>query len=385
MIEVNDKKQCCGCGACAQACPQNCIKMTDDEEGFLYPKLIEKRCIGCNLCETVCPIVNFRSNTDKALGCYIAYNTSEKIRKTSSSGGLFFQLASLIIHRGGVVYGAAFDSDFSVHHIRTNSHEQLLSLKGSKYTQSRIENVYLDVHNDLKNGKLVVFSGTACQVAGLKAFLGTDHEERLLTIDLLCHGVPSPKVWNLYLKYISIINKTITHIDFRNKSTGWKNYSMRVDFEGHESYTCIHQEDCYSQLFLSNICLRPSCYDCKFKKLERPSDITLGDAWGVNKIMPEYDDDEGTSIILTHTFKGEKWLKQIESEIRIAPADVNIVLPPSADSRKSVKSHEMREVFFERMKRDSIRIFDWWKRYHLRLKYKNRIKNILRRVKPKRL
>ena len=259
MIDVNEKEQCCGCGACEQICPRNCIKMKDDEEGFLYPRPIENRCIHCNLCDHVCPTVNYRTNSDKILGCYIAYNVNEEIRKTSSSGGIFFQLASLIIDHGGIVYGAAFDKDYSVHHIRTCSHDQLLSLKGSKYTQSRIEHTFLNVREDLNDGKIVVFSGTACQVAGLKTFLGKENEERLLTIDLLCHGVPSPKVWSLYLRYISSINKNITHISFRDKSTGWKHYSMRFDFEEQENYVCIHQNDCYSQLFLSIDILNPRC------------------------------------------------------------------------------------------------------------------------------
>lgn len=193
-------------------------------------------------------------------------------------------------NEGGVVFGAAFDDDFLVHHIAIESIEDLKLLQGSKYLQSKIQNKYKEAQDFLNKGRKVLFSGTACQIAGLKSFLRKEYDN-LFAIDVLCHGVPSQKAWQKYLedkekKYDSSLNK----IEFRNKATGWKEYSVKIAFSNSKTYTEIFPVDDYMKLFLCNICLRPSCYDCKFKSLNRPSDITLGDCWGVESYMPDMDD-----------------------------------------------------------------------------------------------
>lgn len=309
MIENTEKRKCCGCSACVQACPKQCIEMKADDEGFLYPKVHEGDCINCGLCVRVCPIVKSNekvgANNDE-VQAYSAYFNDEAIRLSSSSGGLFSAIAQHIIRENGVVFGAAFDDDFMVHHIAVDTMEGLAKLRGSKYTQSRIENTYQEAKQYLESGRPVLYSGTACQIAGLKSYLKKDYEQ-LLTIDVLCHGVPSPKVWEIYINEQGETHESkITKICFRDKSTGWKGYSVKLNFENGTEYSQVFNQDAFMRLFLSNVCLRPSCHDCLFKGFPRVSDITLGDCWGVEKHFPEMDDNKGTSVVIVNSQKGEK-------------------------------------------------------------------------------
>ena len=200
MIRVNDKKECCGCNACVQSCPKKCIVMARDEEGFLYPEVDYSQCVECGLCEKACPILNAEKKQDMVLKCYVAYAKDESIRLQSSSGGVFTLLAEAILQKQGIVFGASLDENMQVKHISIDNVADLSLLRGSKYVQSDIGNTYIEVKKNLENGRQVLFSGTACQIAGLKQYLRKDFEN-LYTIDILCHGVPSPKVWDLYLQW----------------------------------------------------------------------------------------------------------------------------------------------------------------------------------------
>ena len=348
MISISHKKDCCGCGACVQKCPKQCISMRADPEGFLYPEVDTAVCVHCGLCEQACPILQAQTypQPEKA---YAAFARDEQLRKQSSSGGVFSLLAGEILHRNGVVFGAAFDGDFRVHHIAVSTEEALEKLRGSKYTQSRIGNAYVEAQSFLKKGKPVLFTGTACQIAGLHTFLGRDYVN-LYTADVLCHGVPSPKLWERYLKEQERGNRAkVQQVNFRDKTGGWKNYSVQLQFENGHAYQVRFQEDGYMRLFLSDICLRPACHDCKFKSLTRPSDITIGDCWGVEKSLPELDDDRGTSVVLVRTDKGRALLSCCEAAMRMQEAAVDVLLPPTADSRKSVARHPNRERFFHKL------------------------------------
>lgn len=347
MAAVKKKENCYGCSACQQICPKQCIEMTEDTEGFLYPSINKEQCVDCGLCEKVCPIIQIgNTNRDNEfVTAYIAYQRDEAIRRDSSSGGIFSVLADWVIDRGGVVFGAAFDENYMVHHISVTNKRELCLLRGSKYTQSRIENTYREVRHYLEIGRIVLFSGTGCQIAGLRNYLRKEYSN-LILIDVLCHGVPTPKLWKLYLsEQEKSYASAITTVDFRSKDTGWKNYSVQLGFANHQVYQQEHSHDAYFRLFLSNICLRPSCYNCRFKEFPRGSDITLGDCWGVEKHSPEMDDDMGTSVVIVNSEKGKVIREKIANSCIWKTLELNKILPINADSRKSVTAHWNRPKF----------------------------------------
>ena len=345
MIDIKCKKNCCGCNACVQICPKNCITMIEDREGFLYPQVDKNICISCGLCEKACPILNKKKG--QFLASYAAYATNDELRKKSSSGAIFSLCAEEVLKQHGVVFGAAFDENFEVHHIGVDNKEDLRKLQGSKYAQSRIKETYKEVQTYLKSGRIVLYSGVSCQISGLKNFLGKEYDN-LYTIDVLCHGVPSPKAWRRYVnekqkKYGSTVQK----INFRSKVKGWKDFSMKLNFKNGSIYSEVFQKDEFMKLFLGNICLRPSCYECKFKELERSSDLSIGDSWGIENYKPHMDDNKGTSVVLVHTDKGHKFFDNIKDKMIYEKAEIDKILPPTSDSRKSVTMHEKREQFFK--------------------------------------
>lgn len=351
MIQITNKNHCCGCSACAQICPKQCIAMMPDSEGFCYPKINETICVKCGLCEKVCPMLKSQ-NMQGQVHAWAAYCKEDKIRLASSSGGIFSLLAEEILEEGGVVFGAAFDGQMMVHHVAVESVRDLERLRGSKYLQSRIENSYADVKAYLAADRKVLFSGTACQIAGLLYFLGRPYE-KLWTVDVLCHGVPTPTLWKNYLSEQNRAFKMpVRQISFRDKSQGWKKYQMAWKVEGGEIYRQPASRNPYMRLFLSNICLRPSCYDCHFKGFPRVSDLTLGDCWGVEQHSPEMDDDKGTSVVIVNTEKGNTLREKIASRCVWKEEKLDVLLPPTADSRKSVQPHPNRRRFFLLMVED---------------------------------
>lgn len=341
-----DREKCCGCTACVHICPVKCIEMEEDKEGFLQPAVDKEKCINCHKCETVCPIRNLK-NDNTETKTFVGYHKNEAVRNQSSSGGIFSLASEWIFSQGGVVFGAAFDENFEVCHIAAETEEELSKLRGSKYVQSRLGNAYPRVKQYLENNRKVLFSGTACQIAGLKYYLNKDYEN-LYTVDVLCHGVPSPKIWKMYLEHIkNRYNASIDKIDFRSKKSGWKSYSFNMKFSDKQQYCVKFFEDKYMQMFLGNIDLRPSCYDCRFKGFPRISDMTIGDSWGIESYMPDMDDDGGTSIILLHSEKGSKMLESFRESLNIREASLDKALPITAESRKSVIMHPNRKKFFD--------------------------------------
>lgn len=341
MINFSDKSNCCGCNACTQRCPKQCITMHEDEEGFLYPKIESLYCIHCDLCETVCPMLN-QNEPRLPQKVYAAKNNNEKQRLHSSSGGVFILLAEQIIKQGGVVFGARFNKNWEVEHCYTETFEGLKPLMRSKYVQSNIGNTFYEAKKFLKQGRLVLFIGTSCQIAGLKKFLHKEYEN-LLTIDLICHGVPSPGVWKTYLEEIKANSETlvkkniiqfssskvlteITNINFREKQLGgysWKKYGFTVstklqckDEKNLISLSSPFNINPFMKGFLANLYLRPSCYKCPSKAGRSSSDLTIGDFWGINKFKPDFDDDKGVGAILVYTSKGEEILHSIDIELR---------------------------------------------------------------------
>lgn len=314
MIEIIDKKKCCGCGACVNVCPKRCIKLKPDFEGFLYPKVDIVSCINCGQCEHACPIINKkRLLSDECQQVFAALNTEFSARIGSSSGGIFSALATYIIACGGVVFGAAMSKDCkSVHHICVDNMEELSLLYGSKYVQSITVDVYDCVKEYLNCGTKILFSGTPCQISGLKLYLKKEYNN-LYTIDLICHGVPSQALWANYINSIEQkYNKTADTVNFRSKKFNWKSFTIFRILKKH--YYKLSDLDPYMYMFLNNYCLRPSCYNCQFKGISRSSDITLGDFWGIDEMEPDMNDGKGVSAVIINSSKGKKLLENINAE-----------------------------------------------------------------------
>lgn len=312
MPILADKNQCTGCTACANICPKSCIEMKEDDEGFAQPVIDNSKCISCLACERVCPILSNRTPKDEETKAYAALSKNDETRLESSSGGIFSELAKLILQSNGIVYGAKYDDDFKVIHTGIEDIESLKELRGAKYSQSDLSTIFQTIKTQLNNGRQVLFSGTPCQIGGLKAFLKKDYDN-LYCIDFVCHGVPSPLVWKKYIEYRSQVdadNQVPEYINLRNKESGWSHYSYQVEFAYSKSnhYLCQNDKDLYMSLFVNNYILRRSCSNCYYKGYSRESDITLGDFWGIWDILPSMDDNKGTSVVFTHSNKGEKLL-----------------------------------------------------------------------------
>ena len=302
MIRINNKAECCGCGACAQRCPKQCITMQSDKEGFAYPVVDTKQCTNCGLCEKACPVINQQPQS-QPIATYAATNRNETVREQSSSGGIFTLLAEETINKGGIVFGAAFNERWQVEHTYTNDINDIKKFRGSKYVQSNIGNSYAVAEKFLKEDKEVLFCGTPCQIAGLKRFLRKEYKN-LKTVDFVCHGTPSPLVWGKYLDEVCHANKigNITDIQFRNKTEGWKMFSLQITYTDNDGKKKIFREtlddNIFMKCFLNNLCLRPSCYQCPSRSGKSDSDITLGDLWGAQHICQEIDDDKGLSLVI---------------------------------------------------------------------------------------
>ena len=276
--------------------------MYPDEEGFLYPVVNQEVCIGCNLCVKVCPVIH-QGAERLPLKVYASRNKDSRILLESSSGGVFSLLASAVIGQGGVVFGVKFDKDWNTVHTWIDSEDGLAAFRGSKYVQSRVGNTFCEAESFLKQGRQVLFSGTPCQIAGLKRFLRKDYEG-LLTVDIVCHGVPSPLVWQHYLASLHPDEERITSISMRDKKEGWKSYRMEIRTGNKFLYAGMAANNLYCQGFLADLYLRPSCYACPVRKGKSGSDITIGDFWGIDSCFPSFDDDKGTGLVLVNTQKG---------------------------------------------------------------------------------
>ena len=347
MIEIKNKKDCTGCSACYSICPQNAIKMKEDEEGFKYPVVDEKKCIKCGLCMKICPMQkNEEKNNDfKAYACK---NINERERLNSSSGGIFGLIAREILNQNGIVIGATFDKENIVNHISINQIEQLPLLYGSKYVQSNMNDIYKKTKQFLAAGKKVLFTGTPCQIEGLYSFLQHDYEN-LYTQDLICHGVPSPKVWKMYLEYISKkCGNKIKKIEFRNKDNGWKDFNLKITFEDNSIFEESHNTNIFMKLFLGNVILRDSCYSCKFKKIHRKSDITLADFWGIENVLPRFDDDKGVSAVLINSNKGQEIFNKIKQDLICKEVNINDIIKYNENAIESVNRNRHSKTFFSK-------------------------------------
>lgn len=323
-----NKQDCCGCTACMTVCPKSAISMKPDENGFLYPVIDNDKCIKCELCIKTCAFQNgydTSNNLEEPL-VYAVKHKNQEERNTSRSGGMFVAIADWILSQNGVIYGVGYGDNFYVMHKRVSSKEQLFELKGSKYVQSDMNTVFSQVIQDLKDGKYVLFSGTACQTAGLYSSLKNIDTQKLFVCDIVCHGTPSPYIWRDYLKFTEKkYESSITNVDFRDKSYGWHTHIESLYLKNGKKIP----NDLYTYLFYEHIMFRPSCSNCKYTNTTRPSDITLADFWGIEKAIPNFDDDKGVSLVFLNTEKGKYLFNNIKDNIEYKPSKLEDCMQPN--------------------------------------------------------
>ena len=344
-----EKNQCTGCTACKAVCPVSQIQMVEDAEGFLFPK-IDQGCIACGACQRVCPVLNppEKCAVSKA---YAAYSKDDSIRMRSSSGGIFRELANVILSQGGVVFGAAYDDSFHVRYFLADNAEQVQKLQGAKYAQSALGDTFQAVKRSLKAGKKVLFVGTPCTVAGLKSFLQGGHSN-LYCVDFICHGVPSPKAWKAYVQYRAdhdnggIIPRRINQ---RSKISGWSRYKYSIVYDYSDAGQVVfpNGKDVYINLFVQDYINRKSCENCQFKGIERSSDITIGDFWGIWDVAPEVDDTKGVSAVLIHTIKGKRLLDAIADRLTTREVETEAIVKHNPSAVKSSPENPKRKEILD--------------------------------------
>lgn len=342
-IESVDKKICTGCGACFNACPKGAIRMIENKEGFLYPIIDHEKCINCGICYAKCAAVSAHYNNEENPKCYAVW-ANDEIRMKSASGGMFTLLANYILEKGGYVCGAAWDEEFNVEHIVIHDKKDLNKLQGVKYIQSAIKKTYGEIKNYLKDNFPVLFVGTPCQVAGLKAFLGKEYEQ-LITVDLVCHGAPSRGVWQKYIHEVAKMagNKTIKYIQFRNKAYGW-GQSLEIYFDDGSFYRNVPPLDCFYETFFILMNTRKSCHSCLFAKMPRQGDLTIGDGWNCSSQM---NDRKGTSEVLINNKKGARIFEEIKSSFKKYEIfDIEAAKKGNVALTRPFEKHPDRERFF---------------------------------------
>lgn len=352
MINILRKEDCCGCNACADVCPKNCITFKTDIEGFWYPDVNKEACVNCHLCENVCPVIN---PADKVLRyeeqkVFAAYTMDDKIRMDSTSGGIHSMLALVMYERNAYVGGAVYNDDYTVSQIIDDNPKRLPEIRSSKYLQSDSTGVYKEIKNKLREGREVFFCGCPCQVQALYKSLGNKEYDNLTTCDFICRGVNSPKV---FFKYMDMLERQYgakaTNIKFKNKKWGWHNFSMRVNFANGKEYCKDRWHDLFFIGYLqAGNFTRPSCYQCKFKGFPQKSDITLADFWGIEKLDKTLDQDKGTSLVMINSVKGQELFDSIKDKIvwkEFSVKDAEIGNPSLNSSLKSINSN--RAEFFK--------------------------------------
>lgn len=355
MIKILSKEDCCGCTACFNICSKKAISMTSDNEGFLYPSVNLKTCIECGACEKVCPILNKKVYHDELTESYIIRNQNEKVVYESTSGGAFSVFAEYVLHNNGVVYGVGYDESMHVICKKALSTDQLKEMRGFKFVQATLEGVFQEVKKDLTEKRLVLYSGTPCQISGLLSYLGKK-PYNLVCIYFVCRGVPSPGLWANYIEYMEQkFNSKIIAARFKHKTYGYYTTTMKVDFANGKTYYGSGRVDPYMKAFVNELSSRPSCANCEFKGIERLSDITLFDCYEYSKVTGKYDDDKGYSSLFIHTWTGKKMFDQIKAQISYSQEDIDkLVSCNGIMVCNSAKPHKKRMEFYENAAKYSI-------------------------------
>ena len=348
---IIDKEKCTGCGVCGNICPNGCIDMVSDNEGFLYPEINSDNCISCGICEKTCPVINkIKIENNPAPSAYAAWSLDESIRFNSTSGGIFSELAKKIISEGGYVAGARYNDRHLVEHCVINDGDDIVLLRQSKYVQSNSGSIYREVKEILNMDKPVLFVGTPCQGAGLISFLGRKYDN-LLLCDFICRGANSPKA---YIKYLESLeneyNSPVKKVWFKNKINGWNKFCTKIEFENGREYYADRYTDLFMVGFLKyNLYMRPSCSSCSFKGFTRCSDITLADFWGVELENKELDTDKGTSLVIINSDRGKYYFDQLHEKIYNEKKDIESAVKFNMCAVESILKGKNREYFLNRV------------------------------------
>lgn len=350
-ISKISKNKCNGCSACYNSCLKNAILMKEDEEGFVYPEIQKDKCINCGKCLNVCPNYNLKTlNVDEV--AYACYSKDKNQHMVSSSGGFFAEAAKYILSKNGTIYGAAFNTDMEVEHIGISRIEDLNKLTGTKYVQSKIGDCFNLIKNDLQKDKYVLFSGTPCQVAGLKNFLNRDYD-KLICIDLICHGVPSPEVWKRYISE-KFGDRKVINMKFRNKENGISNVLLQFELDNGELYSEAYRDCLYIQGFINNYYTRRSCFSCSFKGKNRYSDVTIGDFWSINEFHNEMTNKYGVSAVIAHTNKGKNLIESITENLNICGAKSSEIAVWNESLNEPAKLTRYRSMFYSLWQDDTV-------------------------------
>ena len=348
MIEISNKKDCCGCTACVAICPKDAIVMKEDNEGFLYPVIEKDTCINCGACERVCPIIHTAKEETFEQAAYVVQNKDQKVLRESTAGGAFTGIAKYVLHNNGVVVGVELGDDLTARHIVVKVEDDLYRFRNSKYVQSSVGNTYREAKAFLEQGKLVCFSGTPCQIEGLKNFLKKEYDN-LITVDVVCRAVPSPLIFRKYIEYQKkTLEDSIKTVRFRDKHYGYKYSTMNIITDkNHGNYHQGVESDPWLRAFFSNICDRPSCHECHFRKQYRVSDFTIWDCFNVGRFSKKLDNDKGATRVLIHTEKGRKIFDIVKDDFSYVQVSTEDAVAGVKEMRESVEPNDKRESFFK--------------------------------------
>ncbi len=355
-VQVQDKHLCCGCEGCANACPKDAITFAEDEYGFIYPLVDKDVCIDCGKCVKVCPILGEEKNKERPIRAYAAVNKAISVLQQSSSGGVFSAVAGYVLGRGGAVCGCVLDEKLRAIHICTEKETDIVRMRGSKYVQSNIGNVFREVAERIKNGQMVLFTGTPCQVAALYSVLGNKACENLITMDLVCHGVPSARMFKKYIEYLEKKHhKKIVKFKFRNKKYGWQRWTTSyIDEDGREK-NLGKTSEFYIPSFTGGNIMRPSCFTCKFACPERVGDITVGDFWGHEKINLACNTEQGVSICTLNTDKAISLFQYLSEHLFLQEIDYNIAVKGNRCLHKPTEKGDKWDLYMDALKNDNIK------------------------------
>ena len=374
--------KCCGCEICADACPTKAIVMKENKEGFKYPSIDNDKCINCGKCLKVCPMRNstFRVQKYEKPIAFAVKHKNEDARSESRSGGIFTALSDVILNNNGVIYGCILNEKFKAIHFRADNKEIRDLMRGSKYVQSSMKGIANQVIEDLKNNKIVMFTGTGCQVQGIRQIVPTNLQKNLLLVDIVCHGVPSPKIWKEYLQYMSkIYNGKITAVDFRNKKEyGWKDHVESIEING-----VRHDNKVYTNLFYNHVIIRPSCFKCPYKNLNRPGDITIADFCGIDDAVSGFNDNKGVSLVLINDDIGKKYFEKSKNDIIFKSVELEKTLQPPLKGNFIEPSNRKKfwHVYYTKGFEKAIELYGIIRKATIRDKIQRKIKNITNKIK----
>lgn len=359
MIEIHSKEKCCGCGACSDACPTSAIQLKSDNEGFWYPAVEKDRCIQCGACESVCPMLINAYQKDTGIQeqkmpiAYACHSVDYELRRRSTSGAIWAELAKEFLAKGYRIYGVVFDQDWIVRFTSVDSSNGIRHVQGSKYVQAATTGIYQDVLLNLESGEKVLFCGLPCQIEALNNFVPESEKKNLYLIDIICFGIGSPGIWKDYIRYFHK-QASMSDVVFKDKIGGWKHWRVKISEDGKNIYY-QPAENLYMNSYIQRINIRPSCYSCPFKGLYRSSDMSIADCWGIGEMNSKLNDDKGLSAVLIHSDKGRKMFNLIRKQIVFQEYPADILMEENWAMKNSPSKNTKRKEFFERYGKENFK------------------------------